>query len=241
MRASRYVRAALLWTAAALLLCCGYPLPSTTPLGRGPLAEPETEDELGARAAARPGPRAPSADAGSAEGDDATLEPDASQQAAADQEPPEATEPEDQDSDRGESSPAASEQPAAFAGEYLGNDVTTIRIDGMPERSAPDPQARIQVERQSDAEVKIVIIYTPTGDPFCTLEARVKGNVATITAGQTCPDQSGGSPFSGTVTSGTAKLSGRRLTVDLEADIEVEMGDERGTGKLVYHFEGERQ
>jgi hypothetical protein len=237
------MRAWLLWTAVLVLHCCGFPLPSTTPLGSGPLAEPETEDELVAvaRAAAKPTPPAPPADAGSTEPGDAVPDQSASAQPAPQDAAAEVAEPKDGEPNSHESSSSAPDQPVAFAGEYLGNDVTTIRIDGMPERSAPDPQARIEVVRQSDTKVKIIIIYTPTGDPFCTLEAQVKGNVATITAGQTCPDQSGGSPFSGTVTSGTAKLKGQRLTVDLEADIELETGDGHATGTLVYHFEGERQ
>jgi len=233
MRARWTVGSAVLW-----LFGCSLELPSSTPLGSGPLAEPEHDelgpglgdkrphtetaqsaDEAGDRfgrdagaVAAKPGDGGPSDDAGAA-------------------------------SSRREDGGTASEAsaPAAFAGKFCGRDVTTLRCDGRPDDSTPDPNACIQVERKSDAEIEIVIIYTPTGGPFCTLKARTEGNRATIDVGQTCPDPDVAESLGGAVTGGTAELEADRLSVDLEADLQGPILANCPNGALVYHFEGDRK
>jgi hypothetical protein len=230
------MRAWVLTLVAVLLLwACAAELPSATPLGRGPLAEPDRDpsDEIASR---RP-PVARAVDGGA----DAEPSP-----ATAPGAPPA---PSGADEDAGtEAGPGPDAEPPpiitkthVFAGDYSGSDTTTIRLPGEPDVTAPDPKARIQITRVSDTEVQIVVIYTPTGGPFCTVSAQVKDNVATIAAGQTCPDAGIGVGFSGTVTSGTAKVTGRRLVIDVELDIETTTPGQRQTGTAGYHFEGWRR
>jgi hypothetical protein len=223
------------------LICCNAALPSTTPLGSGPLAEPERDDEVLAGVRPRPRSAPPAADAATADG--AAPSPDLVDAEDAGDAAQSSSGAEPEDAAPGGDAPegGAVDRTLALVGEYLGHDVTTIRVAGLPERPSPDPNARIRVQRHSDLEIKIVIIYTPTGDPFCTLLGKVNGSRVTISAGQTCPEQVGGSSLSGTVTSGSAQLTGDRLTVELEADIEIEIGGRRAQGSMQYHFEGDRQ
>jgi hypothetical protein len=232
----------LLLILVAAVVACGGPLPSKTPLGTGPLAEVEVDEEAGGDARRAPGADSKARSA-STEEPSAPAESDESDQGKEGADEPTAkvkAEQPDPSAAATDASPAESE-PVVFVGRYSGEDTTTLRIDGMPERQMPDPNAKIDVERESDQEVKIIIIDSNTGDPFCSLLAETSGNVATITPDQSCPDSGQGGSMTGTVTSGTATVTGTRLVIDLAATIQLDYGNRTADGSLDYHFEGERQ
>jgi len=218
-----------------LLGACTPALPSTEPLGRGPLAEQQEEDEL---------PDRPRANASGAEAKDGGTD------VGADADLADAAEPTDGEAadagDAGDAGDGAGgEGPgdagaASFVGEYVGTDVTTFRWEGEPEEKSPDPKARVRIESTSDTEVTIIVIYTPTGTPFCSLSATVSGNRAEVAPDQTCPDSELNLGFSAVVTSGKATLDGDRLVLEVEGDAELPAGNDTRVGDFEYRFEGTR-
>ena len=88
--------------------------------------------------------------------------------------------------------------------------------------------------------MSIVVIFTPTGGPFCTLTGTVTGNSAEITPGQTCPDAGLNLGWTAVVKSGQATLDGDRLVLEVEGETERPYGDSTQSGEFEYRFEGTR-
>ena len=222
--------------AIAIAIACAPGLPSATPLGEGKLAEPEPE----------PGERhVPREDAGSdaEEQGDTGLDAGTSDDAArpetggadADDTVADASPDADGETDGGPDTSTV----ANFTGEYRGEDVSIIRIDGLPDRRERDPNARTKVEQSTDDRVEITLINSANGDPLCTIEARVSGNDAEVTPGQECFSE--GSAVQGSVSSGKARLEKEQLILDLDVALELSFGPETRSGNLDYHFEGSRK
>jgi hypothetical protein len=128
---------------------------------------------------------------------------------------------------------------AEFAGEFAGEDVSIIRIDGLPERTERDPKARTNVRQSADDRIEIILINSANGDPLCTMTADVSGQEAEVGAGQSCFGEGGS--LTGTVASGKARIQGDHLTLDLDVDLELTLGPETRDGTIDYHFEGDRK
>ncbi|HVU04216.1 MAG TPA: hypothetical protein VHE30_20805 [Polyangiaceae bacterium] len=218
----------------ALASGCGHALPSPVPLGVGPL--PRTyhlahgrahvhEDRRGREASSVVEPAAPEVPAD---------EP-------ADRPPP-------APSTTASAAPAAPETPpgkvatgADFVGEYRGEDVSTYRLSGSPERADRDPNARINVTSSDKSKIDLVLIDSSNGKELCTLGATLGDGTATVTPGQGCFEQNTPeASASATVTRGTAHLEGKRLVLDMALAFEMHVPGEDATGTLDYHFEGSR-
>lgn len=131
---------------------------------------------------------------------------------------------------------------ADLAGEYLGKDSSVYRLEGLPERREDDPNARTRVEAGDDDALTLVIVDSSSGNDLCAVEAKLKGRVARVEAGQTCFDAENG-PVSttGKVASGKARFPAEgRLILDLQLDFEMRAGDRAFSGKVKYHFDGKR-
>jgi hypothetical protein len=210
-----------------LAASCAQELPSTVPLGSGPRAEAEGSATEVANVERPKPPVHPAPDT-----PDASVALDAGAADAS----PEAGPIEAGATDAGDASPDA---PAAvvFAGLYAGSDLTVYRIAGLPEQTEPDPNAKTRVEQPAPDRVALTLINSSNGDPICTLQAAVQGNVATLTPGQTC---FGNGALAPAVTRGKATVNGTRLVFDMELAIDVQRGGQRATGTVVYHFDGKR-
>jgi len=227
---------AVIWL-LVLFGACTSTLPSAEPLGSGPLAEAQADEDLPDRPAGKSKAAGSGAEDAGVDSKTDAGSADASERAEKDvTDADAATAAEGGAGGQGSGDAGA----ASFEGEYAGTDVTTMRWEGQGEQSHPDPKARVCIESESDAEVTIIVIYTPTGGPFCSLSGTVAGNSANIGPGQTCPDEGLDLGFSGVVTSGKATLEGDRLVLEIEADIEAERGNDTISGKLEYRFEGDR-
>lgn len=218
-------------TAAA----CGPGLPSMEPLGSGPLAE--REPAAGARRIRPPADAGAKVDAApepAPEVRDASVGADAAGDGGGDAD--------DAARDGGDAEPVDADAPDAapldFAGEFSGEDTSTIRIEGMPDRTEHDPKARTRVEQSSPTSIELILINSANGDPLCTLKATVAGNEAVVNAGQMCFSE--GEVLVGTIRSGKAQLTGDHLTLDLDVGLELNFGDESRDGEIDYHFEGDR-
>ncbi len=230
------MRLAVTWL-LVLLGACTPVLPSTEPLGSGPLAEEQEEDELPDR------PRSKSGSTGSGV-------QDAGADVGGDTEVADGSEStEDDTTDAGDAGDAGDAEPgpisgdaaaASFVGEFTGTDVTTMRWEAEPEEKYPDPTASVRIESKSATEVTIVVIFTPTGGPFCSLTGTVNGNSADIAPGQTCPEAELNLGWTASVTSGKATLDGDQLVLEVEGDLEAQPGGDPRTGKFGYRFEGSR-
>ncbi len=218
-----------------LLAASCTPTPSTTPLGWGPIAAnmradpPQVHRVEARRARPRPTAPAPSESTAAAPPTPATADSAAAAPGAS-----------------GAPSNTTGGTPAvaasAFDGAFAGNDVTTYRLTGLPDREEPDPNAKINAKSTSDHSVDFVLVDSSNGQDICTLTGETHGNVATIAAGQKCFEQSGeDSSASATVTSGSATIDGSKLTFDLEMDFGMTLDDKAMSGTLGYHFEGTRQ
>ena len=215
-----------------LAWACSPSLPSTEPLGRGPLAD---RGDAGTRAeprvtAARDA-AAPSADAQQGEPSPVAETP-AEAEPAADAGPV---------AEQGAADAAAPTTKAApvVAGEYQGWDVTTYKMPNVPEVPQRDPNARIRVARGSGDAIEVVIINSANGQDLCTLKGKLKGTTATFDKGQSCFAEEG--MMTATLRKGSAKFSGKRLVIDCELDVEVDTGQGTISGEIVYHFEGDRK
>jgi hypothetical protein len=226
--------------AIAIAIACVPGLPSSEPLGRGPLAEPEPdpnshrsrpEDAHQAADAQRDAElEAGTSDAG-VDADDAEPNADADADAS------DATE---SDADAARDADGSSDGGIIdFAGEYLGEDVSIIDIDGLPKRTERDPNARTNVEQSADDRLEIILINSANGDPLCSIEAKVVGSEAVVTPGQTCFSE--GEALQGSVSNGKARLEDNRLILDLDVALTLSFGPETRDGSLDYHFEGERR
>ncbi len=218
----------------AIGVACGPSLPSSEPLGSGPLAEPEPvrEEHTATRA-----------DAGASEVDeaDAGAREPVARDAEVDASPAQDTG-EDTDASTTVGSDAADGSAEAsvvdFEGEYRGSDISVIQMDGLPDRTERDPNARTRVEQPATDRIEITLINSANGDPLCTVEARVSGSRAEVHPDQSCFDE--GSTLTGSVSSGHAQLDGDRLTLDLDVALELTIGTETRNGRIDYHFDGKR-
>ena len=203
---------------------CAQDLPSTIPLGRGPLAEDERpgapeRPRRPARSQARPKvshlrgyepPLYRDLDAGLDARDIDAAAPDASARAD-----------------------ALPDAVSVLAGHYEGWDITIKRVQGFPDLTEKDPNAKTDVEEQGKDRIAITLINSATGTPICTLDADVRGGTGTLRPGQPCFDEDDAST---SLVSGTAKFAGRQLLLDMRLDLR---GGYRG--EIEYHFDGTRK
>jgi hypothetical protein len=214
-------------------VACSPALPSAEPLGSGPLADlgdaapvAKTSSDASAEAQAPsvepPPPEAPAAVASS----DAGAAPDASPTSE-----PSGTK------DGGASAPAAT---ASVAGEYLGWDTTTYKVANLPETPQKDTNARTRVVKGAGDAIEIVIVSSSDGKDLCSLKGKLKAGNVTLDKGQHCFEEGGGM-MTATLRKGTGKFSGKQLVLDMEFDLEVDTGQDRMKGEIIYHFEGTRK
>ncbi len=240
--------ACLVGISVSLLIAqsCAGPLPSTAPLGLGPLAKAEAVErekreaereaalasgDAGADAA---GPKAPGAASGTASGAGGA-DPGAGSDAGA----ATAAAAAEAGTDTSDKAPAAK---AVFAGVYVGEDTSLFKLSGLPDRSEADSNAKTRVEDRADGNVNIIPVDSSNGKDICTLEAVVKDKTKKlfeIKRGQSCfePEQGG---MSGTIRKGSAKFDGDKLTFDVVLALEINTPSTQLTGTLEYHFEGTR-
>jgi hypothetical protein len=206
---------------------CAQDLPSTVPLGRGPLAEDEQAKTLGrprrplsslTRTGQQASPRGH--EPGSRPELDAGQDARTSDAAAADA------------GVRGDAAPDAAL--LVLAGHYEGTDVTVTRVQGFPDVTEKDPNAKTDVEERTKDRIAITLVNSATGSPICTLDADVRGDAATLRPGQPC---FGDEDVPTALVFGTAKFADRQLVLDMRLDI----GDGFRRGEIEYHFEGIRK
>jgi hypothetical protein len=223
------MRRQLFWLGICVAIGCAQELPSTVPLGAGPRAEPdrgETEVASAKPHKPAPPPEAETPDTGAPLDAGSPTVPDAS---LADTSTDAGT------TDASDAAPDAAS--VVFAGLYAGSDVTIFRVTGVPERTEPDPNAKTRVEQRAPDRIAITLVNSRTGDPICTLDATVSGNVGTLTPGQTCFSEGVLVP---NVVSGQATVTDRRLVFDMELTFELSAGDRSVSGRISYHFDGTR-
>ncbi len=218
----------------ALIASCHAALPSTVPLGRGPLAAPASEDAPRVIEAKRHKPDekfevAGASDAGAKDASVATTKKPTSKDAGADA--------------ADGATVVASEDASAsgpFAGDYHGKDVTELHVQNMPSGKQEDPKARITVVAKDDGSLAFKLIASNDGSTICTLTAaKPTGNATTITAGQHCFDTSGG-PMQATIRTGSATFTGPRLVFVLGMDLTIAAPGMQTSGTMDYSFDGTR-
>jgi len=221
---------------------CGGPAPSRVPLGVGPLpagyrlgetkkpahADRKAPPERPASTVAKAASAAPESDASSGKTNGTESKTAAADQSATGtgKTPP----------------PPSAPDPAKWLGDYRGDDVSTYRLSGMPDREEKDPNARITVKSSDKTSVDLVLVDSSNGKDICTLVATLGVAGATVTPGQKCFEQNGGdASATASIKTGTATLDGARLVVDLSLDFEMHVPDQDATGTLDYHFDGTRR
>jgi hypothetical protein len=127
---------------------------------------------------------------------------------------------------------------AAFAGSYSGNDTTLKRLVDQGEEREDDPNAKVTIQAKSEQQVDITIVDSGNGGPICTMRADITGSIARIGRDQECFSEA---TATASVSSGSARLDGNRLTLELVLDYEEESETGSRTGKIDYHFEGSRK
>jgi hypothetical protein len=235
-------------TAALLLLgvaACASQLPSERPLGIGPLARMRPPAEPSGPPVTMPGAAAPTMietdDDDDGDGDD-TREKLGSGSGSA-TEAPDAGIASTKDAGAAPAPSTPSSAPATgtvdFVGNYAGLDVSVYRVDGTQIREEKDPKALMSVKKNG-SRLAVVIVASNTGDPLCTLNGDQKGDTVTLASGQQCPEPR--NPFLGAnVASGSAKLQGTKLTVDITFEANIDFEGEQHKGSVEYHFEGTRR
>ncbi len=232
-KASGKMRLRVAWAlVATLAAACAANLPSTTPLGEGPMVGAEalalsnSIADAGKAFALRPdaGRPAPAGTSSSTAEAPPALDGGAASVASADS----GTKP--VKSDAGGAAPTAT---ITYAGEYLGSDDSNYDLDGNAS-SEHDDKARTRVEVRSSGELAFTFVSSSDGTDICTLTATAKGKDATFGAGQACWATPGGG---GKLTKGSAHFEGKKLVID--ADFDLTAGPM--TGSLSYHFDGTRQ
>lgn len=229
----RFFRTASLAFAAvaSIAFACSRTLPSDQPLGLGPTAvlDRQLEEQQQKKHAVEQS----EGDFGDAETFSVTAEPEdaGTSDAETDAEPD--ADAADGAADSG--SDAGSASAFAFAGEYLGEDTMVIRLPGMPERTETDDKARTLVKQDQPDRITVSIINSANGDVICSFGAKVNGDRATVDADAEC---FGEAAVRGAVTSGQIRVDGKRLILDLAAQLEA---GGRTLGEIEYHFEGDRQ
>jgi hypothetical protein len=128
------------------------------------------------------------------------------------------------------------------SGDYRGDDVSTYRLSGLPDKTEKDPNARVNVRKAGDKKLDFALVDSSNGKDICTLSGTLEGPTATITIGQSCFEQDTGvASATATVTRGTATFENTRLVIDLTLDFELRLGDDEHAGTLEYHFDGSRR
>jgi hypothetical protein len=128
------------------------------------------------------------------------------------------------------------------SGDYRGDDVSTYRLSGLPDKTEKDPNARVNVRKAGDKKLDFALVDSSNGKDICTLAGTLDGRTATITIGQSCFEQDTGvASATATVTRGTATFENTRLVIDLMLDFELRLGDDEHAGTLEYHFDGSRR
>ncbi len=126
-----------------------------------------------------------------------------------------------------------------FVGNYAGEDVSAFVVDGTQIREEKDPKALMTVKKNG-SRLSLVIVASNTGDPLCTLDGNQKGDTVTLVSGQQCPEPR--NPFSpGRVASGSAKLDGAKLKVEITFEASIEIEGEQHKARIDYRFEGTRR
>jgi hypothetical protein len=214
--------------------------PSSVPLGWGPIAANMKTDPVVAHAS-KPKPAARNELAAAPESteedsdEEVTVTP-----AETTTEKAEPTEPSRHEAPK--SNPNAPLTAAAFAGNYTGEDVSTYRLEGLPERSDRDPNAKINAHSDDEHTASFVLVDSSNGKDICTLTGKTKGNVATLTAGQKCFEQDEGEESAtGTLTTGSVTIEDTKLTMDVDFDFKMTVTDRDFSGTLGYHFSGTRK
>lgn len=225
------------WVMAALAASCAPALPSTVPLGRGPLAAstveaPEPPPVAATRrhdAGAESARDASAADADAGDSGDAA--PEATDAGSPE---PDATEP--------DAAAEAASAKSAFAGHYSGEDVTTFNGGPVPAPPQKDPNAKMDVADPGGGTLEFSLIDSQSGKLICKLDGTLSGNTAQLKSGQHCFDQQQGQgSMTATVDSGTATFNGSQLVFDMHLDLDVSAGGRTAHGSIDYHFEGTRQ
>jgi hypothetical protein len=200
------------------------------PLGLGPLAVAEQQSA----AAAKPEPSLPARAVDAR--DESTAEATADDGAEQD----EAKEPAEAEAAASGVTPDAVE-PVDFSGLYAGEDVAVFRLTGLPEREQKDENAEIRIESDSDTRIRITLVNSEDGSDLCELAATVTGNRAEIQPHQPCFTPQGQSAVSAELTSGSATLKDKLLTLEAKGSLSVTIADEPLSGDLDYSFSGSRQ
>ncbi|MBM4362487.1 MAG: hypothetical protein FJ104_07380, partial [Deltaproteobacteria bacterium] len=129
-----------------------------------------------------------------------------------------------------------------WPGAYRGEDVSTYRLSGLPDRVERDPAARLTVRAQGDSALELIVVDSSNGNTICTLEATIAADRATIRPGQPCFEQQGeDTAVTASVTEGSATRSGGRLTLAATFALRLDFADTSLEGTLEYHFEGDRR
>ncbi len=204
---------------------CAQDLPSVIPLGRGPRAEQE-------QAKTHDRPRRPVASVSRPkQSSQGQYEPVLRQELDAG---PDARIVDAATAEATSKNDAGAHVAPVLAGHYQGSDVTITRIQGFPDVTEKDPNAKTDVEDRGKDRIALTLINSATGAPICTLNADVHGDAATLQAGQPC---FGDEDVPTSLASGTAKFSGRHLVLDMLLTI----GDGVRRGEIEYRFEGTRK
>lgn len=229
-----------LWVMAVLAVSCEPALPSTVPLGRGPLAASTVETPPPPRAA-------PAADAGQTSAEDAGGGAGGAEGGSAG--PREAAEGGSAGQSGaggaggGDAAPEAaggSKAAVVFAGHYSGRDVTTVQLGNQPSHSQKDPNAKLDVADAGGGTLEFSLIASKSGKVICKLEGTVSGNTATLRSGQRCFDAQSQGHMTATIDHGKATFNGTRLVFDMHLDMEIDIAGRQITGAMDYLFEGTR-
>jgi hypothetical protein len=214
------------WLGLAVLAGCASSLPSSTPLGSGPLAERSDDSTAAAE------PRAPAARAERAKQAPrrAPAPAGAHREASA---PGDAAPPSDAGAEAGPVEAAAPS--VVFAGSYSGVDTVTVTMAGVDIPSVSDPNAKLDVVLRPDGSLGFRMIDN-SGNTVCAFAGHANGSVVTLDAGQTCVKKHA----TITLTSGSATVAGKRLVFDAALDLRL-LGPNRDmSGTMKHHFEGSR-
>lgn len=225
------------WILAAVVASCAPELPSTAPLGRGPLAASTVETPQPPLPAASPtstpdaSVEANATDAGTSGADDGSPQAveaggDAEPEAGATDAAPEA---------------AAGARTALFAGHYSGHDVTTLHMPGVPAVPQKDPNAKLDVADPGTGTLEFSLLDSRSGKLICKLEGTRSGNTAQLAYGQHCFDSESQGHMTATLDTGTATFNGSQLVFDLHLDMEINVAGHSASGSIDYHFEGTRK
>lgn len=236
--------------ALTLVTACARPIPSLVPLGEGPLSRahaPETERVKSSATAKLPhAGSTKEASEGTKDRDPTDTEGKGEEESSATKQAVDAESKKQKDKDKEKDKEKAPEksgksETATWDGEYAGEDVSTYRFEGAPDRVQRDANAKTRVKRE-DNVVHLTIVDSSNGKDLCTFNGKVEKMTATIDAGQECfASEEGIVRTRGVVKSGTARIDGDKLVIEAELDFEFRAADRLREGRLSYRFEGKRK